>query len=47
VLCFHILCAPVRSTDAFTINKESGAFFCVPHFIINGKVEFNGQIFTK
>lgn len=26
------------------INKETGEFFCTPHFIINGKTEFNGQV---
>jgi hypothetical protein len=29
-----------------TINKESGDFFCTPHFIINGRVEFNGKILS-
>lgn len=27
-----------------TINKETGTFFCTPHFIINGKCEVNGQL---
>ena len=26
------------------IHRETGDFFCKPHFIINGRTEFNGQI---
>lgn len=27
-----------------TIHRETGEFFCKPHFIINGKTEFEGKI---
>lgn len=35
-------------TNAFltlTINKETGHFFCTPHFIIDGRCDFNGDIY--
>lgn len=28
------------------IHRDTGDFFCTPHFVINGKTEFNGQIIS-
>lgn len=29
-----------------TINRKNGHFFCTPHFIIDGRCEFNGTIYS-
>jgi hypothetical protein len=31
---------------SLTINKHTGTFFCKTHYIISGKCEFNGVLFT-
>jgi hypothetical protein len=30
---------------ALTINKNTGYFFCRPHFIVDGQCEVGGQLF--